>query len=118
MFEVKMQQQEVFIEQPSNQAPSDTTFVNQSNIPVGGMLLAYLSFIFIALVTVFWHPNLRKAVIDRIFTVKHNHQIPCNKCKFFKNNRYLQCAVHPTKVLNPEAIDCPDYLPKQRKISH
>lgn len=36
-------------------------------------------------------------------------QIPCFSCRFFKNNPYLKCAVHPCKVQSAAALNCPDY---------
>lgn len=38
--------------------------------------------------------------------------VPCTKCHYFKTNRHLSCAVHPTRVLKPEAHDCPDFWPR------
>ena len=35
----------------------------------------------------------------------------CNKCRFFDNNHYLKCAVHPSTVLRKEARNCLDYDP-------
>lgn len=37
------------------------------------------------------------------------NSIPCTKCQFFHNNSYLKCAVHPNKVLRPDAKECLDY---------
>ncbi|NWF58170.1 MAG: hypothetical protein HXY43_02315 [Fischerella sp.] len=109
-----MQQQETIIEQPLNQAPSDAASAHQSSIAVIGIVSAYLGFT--VLVIALLRSNLSKAILNRIFTIKHNHQIPCGKCQYFKNNRYLQCAIHPTKVLSQEAINCPDYLPQDKKL--
>jgi hypothetical protein len=39
-------------------------------------------------------------------------RIPCKRCQFYSSNFYLQCAVHPSKVLKPESADCPDYCGK------
>lgn len=34
---------------------------------------------------------------------------PCTKCRYFSSNSYIRCAVHPSKALTAQAIDCPDY---------
>ncbi len=39
-------------------------------------------------------------------------QIPCRNCKFFANNQYLKCAVHPSTVLTKQAANCSDYCGK------
>ncbi|MBW4515714.1 MAG: hypothetical protein KME11_10860 [Timaviella obliquedivisa GSE-PSE-MK23-08B] len=35
--------------------------------------------------------------------------IPCGKCRYFSSNSYVPCAVHPSKALTVEAVDCADY---------
>lgn len=37
--------------------------------------------------------------------------IPFRNCRFYKDNRYLRCAIHPSIVLTKQAIDCLDYHP-------
>lgn len=37
-----------------------------------------------------------------------NH-LPCTKCHYFKANMYLPCAVNPTAVLKPDAMNCSDF---------
>ncbi|MGB7441512.1 MAG: hypothetical protein WA919_10620 [Coleofasciculaceae cyanobacterium] len=41
--------------------------------------------------------------------LKLTRQIPCYNCRFFNNNAYLKCAVHPSTVLSIVAKNCPDY---------
>lgn len=36
-------------------------------------------------------------------------KVPCRNCRYFKDNRYLNCAVHPSTVLTEQALNCPDY---------
>ena len=35
--------------------------------------------------------------------------VPCKNCRFFAQNKYLHCAVHPATVLTPQAANCSDY---------
>jgi hypothetical protein len=41
--------------------------------------------------------------------------IPCRNCKFFNNNQYLKCTVHPLVVFTKDAINCSDYCSSQKK---
>lgn len=38
---------------------------------------------------------------------------PCRNCKFYNQNSYLKCAVHPYIVLTKQAENCVDYCDKQ-----
>ncbi|HEY9658885.1 MAG TPA: hypothetical protein V6C65_10565 [Allocoleopsis sp.] len=49
------------------------------------------------------------AVQDGVNNAKQMHQIPCANCRFFTNNYYLKCPVHPQKALSDAAINCIDY---------
>lgn len=40
------------------------------------------------------------------------HQLPCMNCHFYNMNPHLKCAVNPSVVLTRQAIDCPDYRPR------
>lgn len=71
-------------------------------IPLGFVAIVILLFYFIAV-------YFRKAVGKRTVNVKRSHKIPCSRCRFFKNNSYLKCAIHPCTVFTSEAINCPDY---------
>lgn len=46
---------------------------------------------------------------DRQPNINHRQQIPCSNCRFFSNNHYLKCAVHPSTVLTEQALNCSDY---------
>jgi hypothetical protein len=45
----------------------------------------------------------------RTVTLNYFKQVPCRNCRFFKDNHYLNCAVHPSIVLTKEALNCSDY---------
>jgi hypothetical protein len=34
----------------------------------------------------------------------------CHHCRYFGQNPYLKCALHPTTVLTEQAADCRDYV--------
>jgi len=43
------------------------------------------------------------------------NRVPCKNCHFFTMNPYLKCGVNPATVLTKQAIDCPDYRPRNSK---
>jgi hypothetical protein len=55
----------------------------------------------------------------KLLSIKNFHQplpqnkpIACKNCRFYSPNFYVQCAVHPSKVMKPEAVNCSDYCHK------
>ena len=58
-------------------------------------------------------------VVQKLITIKQRSvpllpifPSPCRNCKFFDDNSYLNCAVHPSIVLTKQAVDCSDYCDK------
>lgn len=49
---------------------------------------------------------------SEIFSLESLQQYPCKKCRFFSNNPYIKCAVHPYMALTQKAINCSDYWSK------
>lgn len=45
----------------------------------------------------------------RLMTSNHFQQVPCKNCRFFTNNHYLKCAVHPAVALTKQALNCSDF---------
>ena len=86
--------------------------------PDGALLLAPIYFLAIAGTLIYL--KLSKSspgVQNRITALNLFYQVPCNNCRFFTNNQYLKCAVHPSTVLKQQAINCPDYWPQDGKFS-
>lgn len=90
--------------------PNKTPFLGENFllIPIGLFAIAWGILLLTQL-------DLWKNLRHRITSVKHSHQIPCSNCQFFNRNPYLKCAIHPSKALNEEAIDCADYCPKNEQ---
>jgi hypothetical protein len=40
--------------------------------------------------------------------------ITCSRCRYFNDNHYLKCALHPVTVMTEEAVECKDYCQKVR----
>ncbi|NJM89031.1 MAG: hypothetical protein HC847_19610 [Hydrococcus sp. RU_2_2] len=58
----------------------------------------------------------RKTLDSPKIALKTNHsQFSCEKCRFFNNNPYIKCALHPSTVLTAQAKDCTDYSPPSEK---
>jgi hypothetical protein len=53
--------------------------------------------------------RIQKFRLNKKLTTAQLQQIPCRSCQYFKNNSYLNCAVHPSMVLTEKALNCPDY---------
>ena len=51
---------------------------------------------------------------DKRSSIQRFTQIPCRNCRFLANNQYLKCAVHPSKVLTAQAVNCTDYCSKHK----
>ncbi|MEH2131729.1 MAG: hypothetical protein V7K86_14075 [Nostoc sp.] len=70
--------------------------------------IPFCSMIFLAILI--WKLlDIWKVAIAKITTLNCFHQLPCRSCRFFTNNHYLYCTVHPSIVLTEQALDCSDY---------
>lgn len=53
--------------------------------------------------------SLYGLVRDMVQTTRRMHQIPCSRCRYFTQDYFLKCTVHPMKALSEDAIGCRDY---------
>lgn len=86
-----------------------------SNTPNSTLFLSLISIIVIRLIRSFivlfiWF-HIRKVVRNKELkiTIKYHEQFSCKHCRFFIDDVYLKCAVHPTNALTKRAINCSDY---------
>lgn len=80
-------------------------------IPDAPLFLFPLS-LMIAWAIIFFMPSdIWRLARHGMLISKQLHRVPCRNCRFFTNNPYLQCAVHPSTALTASAIHCCDYLP-------
>ena len=61
-----------------------------------------------------WLSSKFKSTHKSSLSTRRFSQVPCRKCKFLANNQYLKCAVHPSKVLTAQAVNCTDYCSKHK----
>ena len=45
------------------------------------------------------------------FSFKPSPKTLCHRCRYFSDNSYLKCALHPVTALTEQAVDCADYCP-------
>lgn len=82
------------------------------NIPYMPLLLSPIFLMFVWAMTKFiLGSNARKSPHNGKVSSSTSHEVPCRNCQFFKDNHYLNCAVHPSTVLTKQALNCADYLP-------
>lgn len=89
--------------------PTASTQAEASNIIISENILFLLPLI-LSLVYgsfLFGIVKLRDFVNQRFSEAYH----PCRNCRFFAEERELDCALHPATALTKQAIDCCDYCP-------
>lgn len=52
---------------------------------------------------------------QRFSSFKLPPKTPCYRCRYFSNNSYLKCALHPVTALTEQAVDCRDYCPHREE---
>jgi hypothetical protein len=82
----------------------------------GAMFLIPIGFMTVWTVFVLMSSDIWTVARHGVLTVKNSHQVPCRNCQFFKNNPYLQCAVHPSTALTAQAVNCSDYCPANQRF--
>lgn len=82
----------------------------------GAIFLIPIGFIAVWTIFVLMSSELWTVARHGVLTVKNLHQVPCRNCRFFKNNPYLQCAVHPATALTADAANCSDYCPANKQF--
>jgi hypothetical protein len=86
------------------------TPANDVEIPVQGFWVAPAVLIALAGIAVTLKRSLTGKVTHNYTSApKSSPKLPCSNCRFFGSNPYLKCAVHPSKALKSEAMNCSDY---------
>ena len=42
-------------------------------------------------------------------------KVPCRRCRYFSDNQFLKCTLHPVTALTEQAVDCRDYCPHRKE---
>lgn len=87
---------------------------NQNTVEINRTLdvVIFGSFASVAVSYLIWRLCFQKASGRSPKFFQSSKKTNCTKCRFFDNNSYLKCAVHPSRVLKKEAQKCLDYKPK------
>jgi hypothetical protein len=104
-------------EKPTVAAFHDNTNFQIKSLPDGVLLAIPICSIIVIATISFIVSDIWKVARsgNRIVTINHFKQVPCRNCRFFTNNYYLKCAVHPHTALTKQAVDCPDYSPQDEE---
>lgn len=94
------------IQQAELERSNPTTKEIDSSVSLFFLWTTIFSIIILALVKILYKLDVLKTYNLSVFS---HSQVPCQKCIFFNENRYLKCAVRPYSVLTKQAIDCSDY---------
>ena len=89
---------------------------NQNTVEINRTLdvVIFGSIALVAVSYLIWRLCFQKASVSLPKSFQSSNQTNCTKCRFFNNNSYLKCAVHPSEVLKKEAQKCLDYQPKTK----
>ena len=94
-------------------AKREVTKPDRVTMPDGPMFLIPLGFTILwAILAVLILSDIWKNALYRKGTIKYFSKVPCKNCRFFTNNPYLKCAVHPSTALTDQALNCSDYSPQ------
>ena len=105
-------QPNLMAEKPIN-FQQDRPQLDVQTMPDSALLVIPISFIMVWTIFVFMSSDIWIFARHKMLSIKHSHQVPCKNCRFFQNNPYLQCAVHPDTALTPQAIHCSDFRPQK-----
>jgi hypothetical protein len=79
-----------------------------------------IGFLIVISVPIIWaiaasiYSLIPKRVQRRFSSFKSPHKALCYQCRYFGQNAYLKCTVHPSTVLTEQALNCLDYSPNSK----
>lgn len=96
------------------QTTHENTKSPDGDIPFVVVCSAFICFEIVLGFFVFTISELSKVNQNKIviFTINYFQKYPCRRCRFFNDNGYLKCAVHPYHALTKQAFNCSDYWSK------
>jgi hypothetical protein len=95
--------------QPSNSLPP-----SQRSIEMDTTFQLVISLMILSTIGLLIHTCIPKSW-QRFSSFKLPPKTPCFRCRYFSNNSYLKCAIHPVTTLTEQAVDCRDYCPNSRE---
>ncbi len=113
LSEINLATASLVIEKPEQEKPSGQNIAGLTTIDPA-LILAPFIFLVMTGVVIFH----RHKLLQRVPKVNSSQEFICKKCRYFLDNNYLKCVVHPSTVLTKEAVNCCDYHPHDRKLFH
>jgi hypothetical protein len=104
--------QENLIEAKPSRISENETKLDVAAIPDAALFAIPLGFMMVWVIVLFVFSDIWPFRRHKALTIKHCPKVPCRNCRFFTNNPYLKCAVHPSTALTDQALNCSDYSPE------
>lgn len=98
---------------PSNSLPPGYRGIETLSAADIGSVIA-VSFLVVSAISVAIYAVLPKRVQPHSFSLNLPPKAPCQHCRYFSQNPYLKCTLHPSTVLTKQAVDCLDYCPSNK----
>lgn len=95
--------------QPSNLLPPSQRKIEMDIAFQSVMGLMILSTIAALIYACIYEQKQRSSSFKLLFNV------PCPCCRYFSNNQFLKCTLHPVTAMTEQAVDCRDYCPHRKE---
>lgn len=83
--------------------PAEILLLVWFTAPLGFMFVAWIIFLVQRLF------SRHSAPSAHVYPVARSVESPCSSCRFFSQNAYLKCAVHPSIALTKQALNCSNF---------
>ena len=93
--------------------PSNSLLPSQRRIEMDTTFQLVMGLMILSTIGLLIHTCIPKGR-QRFSSFKPLPKTPCCRCRYFSNNSYLKCALHPETALTEQAVDCRDYCLNSR----
>lgn len=100
--------------QPSHSFPLNQQGIK--NLPDSDTAFVIISFVIFWIIGIFIYACVPKGR-QHFSSFKPSLKVPCYRCRYFSNNFYLKCALHPETAMTKQSVDCRDYCPNSKAKS-
>ncbi|WP_310421778.1 hypothetical protein [Chamaesiphon sp. VAR_48_metabat_135_sub] len=100
--------------QPSNSLPLSQPGIR--TLPDSDTAFVIISFVVFWTIAAFIYACIPKQK-QHFSSFKLPPKTLCRRCRYFSDNHYLKCALHPATALTEKAVDCRDYCPNSKTKS-
>ena len=94
--------------------PSNSLLPRQRSVEMDTAFQIVMGFMILSTIGLLIHTCIPKDW-QRFFSFTPPPKTPCYRCRYFSNNSYLKCALHPVTALTEQAVDCRDYCSNSRE---